>query len=163
MLPSLSWVLCAAQGRPAALAALKSHDPSDVREKVGQPRGQRAAGRGTSRQWPLGLPGTAGLSASQAGCLWRPYVSQQGPGLERRPWGMGGGPLEQKRLGEQGPLRERTAARLGFTGGSLGLRTPAGSQDLEAPVPASWLCPLLVAARDGLLLGACLLRPSMAI
>ena len=75
---------------------------------------------------------------------------------------MGGGPLEQKRLGEQGPLRERTAARLGFAGGSLGLRTPARSQDLEAPLPASWLCPLVVAPRDGPLLGACLLRPSVA-
>ncbi|XDC84752.1 hypothetical protein R6Z07F_015925 [Ovis aries] len=33
MLPSLSWVPCAAQEQPAALAALNSHDPSDVRKR----------------------------------------------------------------------------------------------------------------------------------
>lgn len=75
---------------------------------------------------------------------------------------MGGGPLEQKRLGEQGPLRERTAALLGFAGSSLGLRTLAGSRGLDAPLPVSWLCPLVVAPGEGLLLGECLLRPSVA-
>ena len=143
-LPSLCWALHAAQGWLAALAPLKPQAPGDTPGKVGQPRGQRAAGRGPQQAVAPETPRDVGFSLQAVapgtppgrgtrlhrlgvrGC----HVSVNGDQDWREgPGGWRGDPLEQKRLCEQGPLRERTAARLGSAGGSLGLRTPAGSRE----------------------------------
>ena len=164
-LPSLCWAPHAAQGRLAALAPLKPQAPGDTPGKVGQPRGQRAAGRGPQQAVAPETPRDVGFSlqavapgtppgrgtrlhregAQQAVAPGTPpgrgtrlhrlgvrgcHVSVNGDQDWREgPGGWRGDPLEQKRLCEQGPLRERTAARLGSAGGSLGLRTPAGSRE----------------------------------
>ena len=136
-LPSLCWAPHAAQGRLAALAPLKPQAPGDTPGKVGQPRGQRAAGRGPQQAVAPGTPPGRGTRLHRLGVRGC-HVSVNGDQDWREgPGGWRGDPLEQKRLCEQGPLRERTAARLGSAGGSLGLRTPAGSRGAGSREPGA--------------------------
>lgn len=68
----------------AALGPPKANDPNDIPEKVGQPWGRAAPGRGApAREWPRGL-------------TWTLYVNQREPRLERK----GGGCWEPPRAEE---------------------------------------------------------------
>lgn len=57
MLPSLSWVPCAAQEQPATLAALNSHDPGDVRKRWASLGARELQGGGPAGSGPLDYPG----------------------------------------------------------------------------------------------------------